>query len=115
MNGSVWFLSPTSEVGAQGGMCTRITDLSSLVPAVSHEEDPGRGDACPTATGPWILAHAELGKGDAEGSGSSAFVEQMQRTDRSKPFVLNRAAGMGRNAQYYSKYCSQYSSKFTIL
>jgi hypothetical protein len=41
------------------------------------------------------------------GSGSSVFVEQMQWTDWSKPFVLDRAAEMGRNAQYCSnsRYC----------
>jgi hypothetical protein len=52
---------------------------------------------------------------DIDGSGSSAFVEQMQRTDRSKPFVLDRAAEMGRNAQHGSKCCSRYCSKFMVL
>jgi hypothetical protein len=45
------------------------------------------------------------------GSGSSAFVEQMQRIDRSKLFILDRVVKMGRNVQHCSKYNSRQCSK----
>jgi hypothetical protein len=41
--------------------------------------------------------------------------EQMQRTDRFKPFILVRAAEMARNAKCCTKYCIRYCSKFTVL